>query len=224
MLTFGPDGRLLNRHRKLMPTGAERTVWGMGDGSTLEVVSTELGRIGGLICWENYMPLARFHLYAQGIEVWLAPTLARGDAWIATMRHVAREGRVWVVGVNPCVHADQVPSDFPQRERVWRALDPAEPDWVEPGNTVICDPSGTVVAGPLRHEEGILTAEIDLRRVHEARRLFDPVGHYHRPDIFDLRVDVSPRPSRRVVDRTPQDTDPSALAPPLPAAPAGPRS
>ena len=132
------------------------------------MVATELGRIGGLICWENYMPLARFHLYAQGIEIWLAPTLATGDAWIATMRHIAREGRVCVVGVNPCVRADQIPADFPQRERVWRAPDPTEPDWVEPGNTVICDPSGNVVAGPLRHEEGILTAAIDLRRVHEA--------------------------------------------------------
>ncbi len=120
LLYFGPDGRLLNKHRKLMPTGSERTVWGMGDGSTLEVVPTDLGRIGGLICWENYMPLARFHLYAQGIEVWVAPTLARGDGWIATMRHIAREGRVWVVGVNPCLRVDQIPDDFPDRDRVWR--------------------------------------------------------------------------------------------------------
>ena len=91
LLYLGPDGRLLNKHRKLMPTGSERTVWGMGDGSTLDVVTTELGRLGGLICWENYMPLARFHLYAQGVEIWVAPTLARGDGWIATMRHIARE-------------------------------------------------------------------------------------------------------------------------------------
>ncbi len=101
LLYFGPDGQLLGTHRKLVPTGSERTVWGMGDGSTLEVVPTEFGRIGGLICWENYMPLARFHLYAQGIDVWVAPTLARGDGWVATMRHIAREGRVWVVGVQP---------------------------------------------------------------------------------------------------------------------------
>ena len=110
-LYFGPDGRLLNKHRKLVPTGSERTVWGQGDGSTLEVVPTTLGRLGGLICWENYMPLARFHLYAQGVDVWLAPTLARGDGWIATMQHIAREGRLWVVGVNPVLRRDQIPTE-----------------------------------------------------------------------------------------------------------------
>ncbi len=197
LLYFGPDGRLLEKHRKLMPTGSERTVWGMGDGSTLNVVQTDLGRLGGLICWENYMPLARFHLYAQGVQVWVAPTLARGDGWIATMRHIAREGRVWVVGVNPCVHVDQIPADFPDRDRVWRVLDDDDPDgeaqWVEPGNSVICNPNGEIVAGPLRHEEGILTAEVDPSQVDSARRLFDPVGHYNRPDVFQLSVDTRRR-------------------------------
>jgi nitrilase len=190
MLYFGPDGRLLSKHRKLMPTGSERTVWGQGDGSTLEVVPTALGRLGGLICWENYMPLARFHLYAQGIEVWLAPTLARGDGWVATMRHIAREGRVWVVGVNPCLRVDQVPADLPDRDRMIGALGEGDTTWIEPGNTVICDPNGRIVAGPLREAEGILTAEIDLDKVAEMRRLFDPTGHYHRPDVFELRVDT----------------------------------
>jgi nitrilase len=193
ILYFGPDGKIIEKHRKLMPTGSERTVWGMGDGSTLNVVSTELGRVGGLICWENYMPLARFHLYAQGVEVWLAPTLARGDGWIATMRHIAREGRVWVVGVNPCVRVDQIPADFPNREHVWRVMDPDEAEWVEPGNSVICNPNGEIVAGPLRYEEGILTTEVDLTRVKETRRLFDPAGHYNRPDIFQLTVDTRQR-------------------------------
>jgi nitrilase len=103
VLYMAPDGGLLGRHRKLMPTGSERTVWGMGDGSTLDVYATPLGRLGGLICWENYMPLARFYLYSQGVDIWLAPTLAVGDGWIATMRHIAREGRCYVVGVNPCL-------------------------------------------------------------------------------------------------------------------------
>jgi predicted amidohydrolase len=193
LLYFGPDGKIIEKHRKLMPTGSERTVWGMGDGSTLNVVSTELGRVGVLICWENYMPLARFHLYAQGVEVWLAPTLARGDGWIATMRHIAREGRVWVVGVNPCLRVDQIPADFPNRDRVWRVTDTEQADWVEPGNSVVCNPNGEIVAGPLRYEEGILTTEVDLTRVNETRRLFDPTGHYNRPDIFQLTVDTRQR-------------------------------
>ena len=201
LLYFGPDGRLLNKHRKLIPTGSERTVWGMGDGSTLDVVPTDLGRIGGLICWENYMPLARFHLYAQGVEIWLAPTLAPGDAWISTMRHIAREGRVWVIGVNPCLRVDQIPADFPDRERVWRVSDdPDEAEWVERGNSVICSPNGEIVAGPLRHAEGILTAEIDLTDVAAGRRHFDPVGHYHRPDVFQLSVDTRARHAVNVVE------------------------
>ena len=169
----------------------------------LGVVPTELGRVGGLICWENYMPLARFHLYAQGVEVWVAPTLARGDGWIATMRHIAREGRVWVVGVNPCVRIDQIPADFPNRDRVWRVMDEDEAEWVEPGNSVICNPNGEIVAGPLRYEEGILTAEVDLTRVNETRRLFDPVGHYHRPDIFQLTVDTRPRRAVTLISEEP---------------------
>ena len=203
LLYFGPDGRLLNKHRKLMPTGSERTVWGMGDGSMLDVVPTDLGRLGGLICWENYMPLARFHQYAQGVEIWVAPTLAQGDGWIATMRHIAREGRVWVIGVNPCLRVDQIPADFPDRDRVWRAQEGAEAEWVEPGNSVICNPGGEIVAGPLRHEEGILTTEIDLAAVASARRLFDPVGHYNRPDVFSLTVDTRPRPALTVLVQEP---------------------
>jgi nitrilase len=191
-LYFGPDGDLLAKHRKLVPTGSERTVWGMGDGSTLNVVATPHGRLGGLTCWENYMPLARFHQYAQGVEIWAAPTLAVGDAWVATMRHIAREGRCYVIGVNPCVHVDQIPADFPGRERVWPVADDGE--WVEPGNSVIVSPNGELLAGPARHEEIILYAAVDLAAVHSARRFFDPVGHYHRPDIFRLSVDTAPRP------------------------------
>jgi nitrilase len=196
-LYVGPDGRLLGKHRKLVPTGSERTVWGMGDGSTLPVVDTPYGRLSGLTCWENYMPLVRFHLYAQGVDIWTAPTLAPGDAWVATMRHIAREGRCYVVGVNPCLHVDQIPTGFPHRDRVWDRAHNGE--WVEPGNSVVVDPTGTVLAGPARHEETILTAEVDLSVVHAARRYFDPTGHYHRPDLFRLTVDVRPRPAVTVV-------------------------
>ena len=161
LLYFDPQGNLLGKHRKLMPTGSERTVWGMGDGSTLDTYPTPFGRLGGLICWENYMPLARFYLYSQGVDVWVAPTLAPGDGWIATMQHIAREGRCFVIGANPCVRVDQIPADFPDRERVWPP-DPDNPEWVEPGNTVIVDPDGGILAGPARHEETILVAELDL--------------------------------------------------------------
>jgi nitrilase len=141
------------------------------------------------------MPLARFHQYAQGVEVWLAPTLARGDAWVATMQHIAREGRVWVVGVNPALRLDQIPHDLPDRDRIAPKPGPGDGDWVEPGNSVIVNPNGQLVAGPLRLEEGILTATVDLREVGEARRLFDPTGHYHRPDVFALTVDTRSKPA-----------------------------
>lgn len=193
-LYLGPEGTLLGKHRKLIPTGSERTVWGMGDGSTLPVIDTPYGRLSGLTCWENYMPLARFYLYAQGVDIWTAPTLAVGDGWIASMRHIAREGRCYVVGANPCLHVDQIPADFPRREQVW-SVGPDDGGWVEPGNSVIVSPNGELLAGPARHEETILTAEIDLGAVHSARRMFDPVGHYNRPDIFRLAVDVRPRPA-----------------------------
>jgi nitrilase len=168
----------------------------MGDGSTLPVIDTPYGRLGGLICWENYMPLARFYLYASGVDIWVAPTLDATDSWVTTMRHIALEGRCYVVGVNPCVHLDQIPADFPDRDLVWRPHD-GNDQWVEEGNSVIVDPAGTILAGPARHEETILTAEIELSAVHAARRYFDPVGHYHRPDIFQLAVDTRPRPAVR---------------------------
>lgn len=176
-------------------TGAERTVWGMGDGSTLRVVPTPFARVGGLICWENYMPLARFHLYAQGIDIWVAPTLAVGDGWIATLRHIARENTMFVVGVNPVLHAEQVPTAFPDRDRlVSDAYRQEHGDWLEPGNTVIVGPTGAIIEGPIREREETLIADLDLDAVLSARRMRDPVGHYNRPHIFRLLVDTSPRP------------------------------
>jgi nitrilase len=196
LLYFSADGRLVHRHRKLMPTGSERTVWGMGDGSTLRPVRTPFGRVGGLICWENYMPLARFHMYAQGVDVWVAPTLATGDGWVASMRHLARENRMFVIGVNPCLHADQIPASVPHPDRLYPPADRDRDDgWLLPGNTLIVAPTGDVVAGPVRSEERILQAELDLDDVLLGRHYFDPVGHYNRPDVFRLVVDTTTHPA-----------------------------
>ena len=196
VLYFAPDGTLVDKHRKLMPTGSERTIWGMGDGSTLRTVETSFGRIGGLICWENYMPLVRFHMYAQGVDVWLAPTLATGDAWVATMQHLARENRMFVIGVNPVLHVDQIPADFPHRERlVPPALVEEDGPWIEPGNTVIVGPGGDILAGPVREREETLVVDLDLSLVPSSRRYLDPVGHYNRPDVFQLQVNTAARPA-----------------------------
>jgi nitrilase len=185
-LYFGPDGRFLGKHRKLMPTGGERLVWGMGDGSTLLVLDTPFGRLGGLTCWENYMPLARAAMYAQGIEIYCAPTWDNSEVWPLSMRHIAKEGRCYVIGVNFCMRASDVPADIPGRDEIYAGAD----DWMSRGNSIIVDPEGTVLAGPLVEEEGILTAEIDVANAHTARRQFDAVGHYNRPDVFQLRVDT----------------------------------
>src|SRR3984893_5116465 len=166
LLYFSPDGSLMERHRKLVPTGAERTVWGMGDGSTLQVVDTSLGRLGGLICWENYMPLARFHMYAQGVDIWLAPTLATGDRWIATLRHIARENRMFVVGVNPVLHVDRIPADFPRRELLVSAeYREANGDWLPTGTKAVRGATCGLVAGPVREREETLIADLDLGEV-----------------------------------------------------------
>jgi len=189
VVVIGPQGMILNRHRKLMPTNPERMVWGLGDGSGLKVVDTPAGRVGTLICWENYMPLARYALYAQGIEIYVAPTYDNGDGWIGTLQHIAREGCCWVIGSGCALRASDFADDFPDRS----VLYPDPTEWVNPGDSVVIAPGGKIVAGPLRREVGILYSEIDIERVGIARRSLDIVGHYARPDIFHLRVDASER-------------------------------
>jgi nitrilase len=182
---FGPDGAVLGVHRKLVATGGERLVWGMGDGSGLAVHDTEWGRLGGLICWENYMPLARAALYSQGIDVYVAPTWDNSDAWVPTLRHIAKEGRVHVIGVTSCQRESDVLAAAPGLADVY-----PEPDaWISRGNTTIVGPDGGVLAGPLVGETGILYADLDLDAARVSRRQFDPVGHYARPDVLRLTVD-----------------------------------
>jgi nitrilase len=190
VVLVGADGGILNRHRKLMPTNPERMVWGLGDASGLRVVETPVGRVGGLICWENYMPLARFALYAQGPDVYLAPTWDAGSGWVSTMRHIALEGRCWVLGNGTAMQGRDVPEDFPGRA----ALFPDEDDWFNPGDSVVVAPDGKIVAGPLHNERGILYAECDLEAAAAARRTLDVAGHYGRPDVFRLEVRAEPRP------------------------------
>ena len=189
LLYFGPDGRLLGKHRKLKPTAAERFIWGEGDGSTLTVVQTPLGRLGGLICWENYMPLARMALYGKGVEIWLAPTADGRARWQATLQHIALEGRCFVLGANQVVRREMYPSDL-------EVLDELEgcPDLLSPGGSAIYSPLGECLGGPLWDEEGILVADLDLGEVARGKFDFDVVGHYARPDVFQLQVDERPRP------------------------------
>jgi nitrilase len=184
LLYLSPDGRLAGIHRKLMATGGERTIWGQGDGSTLTVLDTPFGRLGGLICWENYMPLARAAMWAQRVDVFLAPTWDSSDTWMATLRHVAKEGRVHVVGTNTCMRSCDVPRGLPGAERLYGG-----DDWMSPGNAAIVGPDGVLLAGPLVGETGILFAELDVAAARRGRREFDPVGHYARPDVFSLVVD-----------------------------------
>ena len=188
-LTFDPAGRLASTHRKLMPTGGERLVWGMGDGSDLEVLDTPFGRVGGLICWENFMPLARYAMYAKGVDIWTAPTWDNGDNWVATLRHIAREGRVYVIGVTTLLRGSDIPEDVPGRD-LWGGED----DWANDGYSAIVDPDGALLAGPLVREEGILYAEVDADHARSERYKFDPVGHYARPDVFRLIVNEEPKP------------------------------
>jgi nitrilase len=184
MLVFDATGRLLGAHRKLKPTAAERYIWGEGDGSTLVVHDTQVGRIGGLICWENYMPLARAALYRQGIEIYLAPTADARDSWQATLQHIAVESRCFVLAANQYVTRSMYPRDLPGVE----ALN-ALPEELCRGGSAIVSPMGSYLAGPLFGREGVLYADIARTALVEARFDFDAAGHYARDDVFDLRVD-----------------------------------
>jgi len=189
------DGRLANNHRKLMPTNPERMVWGFGDGSGLNVVETAIGRIGTLICWESYMPLARYALYAQNIDIYVAPTWDSGETWLASMQHIAREGGCWVISCATSLEANDIPDDIPYRDELF----PNKDEWVNPGDAVVYKPFGGIVAGPMHQEKGLLIAELDVAAVQASRRKFDASGHYARPDVFNLTVN---RTAMRPVDFT----------------------
>jgi nitrilase len=182
LLFHDPEGRLALHHRKLVPTNHERLVWGPGDGRGLRAIETGLGRLGGLICWENYMPLARFALYESGVEIYVAATADDSDAWQATLVHIARESRAFVVAPSHFQRASAYPADFP----LAKELEGVEV--IGRGGSAVLGPDGAYLAGPLYDEEGILYAELDPVRLAEERQRFDPAGHYHRPDVLALTV------------------------------------
>ena len=179
LLLYGPDGTLALRRRKLVPTNHERLVWGVGTGDGLTVVPTPIGKLGGLICWENFMPLARFALYDAGVEIYLAPTADDTETWHETIRHIAREARSFVVSPSVYQRASSYPDYVPIADG---------PDLLGRGGSAIVAPDGTYLAGPLWDEEGILYAELDPAQLYAERQRFDPAGHYHRPDVFTFEV------------------------------------
>jgi len=189
LLYFNPQGELIGKHRKLKPTAAERLIWGEGDGSTLTTLNTELGMLGGLICWENYMPLARMAMYSKGVEIYLAPTADSRDTWQATLRHIACEGRCYVLGCNQYVTKSMYPSDLPGIEEL-----ESQPEIMCRGGSAVISPMGEVIAGPLYDQEGILFADLDRTEISQGKFDFDVAGHYARPDVFQLLVDERPKP------------------------------
>jgi nitrilase len=215
-LVFAPDGTCLGKRRKLMPTAAERVIWGMGDGSTLTVHDTEIGKLGAMLCWESYMPLLRTAMYGKGIELYCAPTADGRPTWIASMQHIALEGRCFVLSCNQFARRSDYPDDYPiggEAGKGGNDAAPMSPDAVlSTGGSCIVSPLGQILAGPDYQRECILIADIDLDDVVRGKLDFDPVGHYARPDVFRLHVDERPRAS--VVIET--DTRPRSDEPGLP--------
>ena len=187
VLTFSPEGAYLGKHRKLMPTALERLIWGYGDGSTLPVFDTPLGKLGSVICWENYMPALRLAMYAKGIQLYCAPTADPRDEWVASMQHIAQEGRCFVLSCNQYTRRADFPEDYD-------AIQGQEPDTViSRGGSCIIAPSGKIIAGPDFDGEAMLVADLDMGEIARGKYDFDVVGHYSRPDIFQLSVNEAPQ-------------------------------
>jgi nitrilase len=203
-LLYLGDGRVLSRHRKLIPTAGERLVWGRAAGSDLEVLDLPFARVGGLLCWEHYMPLARYTLVADGEQIHVAPTWDRGEPWTSSMRHVAKEGRCFVLGTCQAFHMDHIPDDLDFKSEYMSEVQ----GWVNPGLSLIVDPDGKIVAGPLDSEEGILYADVEPDQLVGPRWQLDGAGHYARPDVFELRVHAEERPAIVRLGGAPKDAPP----------------
>lgn len=193
LLYIDAQGTIMGKHRKLVPTGGERLVWAQGDGSTLQVYDTPLGKIGGLICWENYMPLARYALYAWGIQIYIAATWDRGQPWLSTLRHIAKEGRVFVIGCGMVLRTDDIPDRYAFKQRSYAGAG----EWINVGDSAIVSPDGEFIAGPARMKEEILYADVEPRQMWGPKWMLDVAGHYARPDVFELTVRTEARPMVR---------------------------
>jgi len=183
LLFIDDKGEIMGKHRKLVPTGGERLVWAQGDGSTLNVFDTALGKLGGLICWENYMPLARNAMYGWGTQILAAPTWDKSENWLSSLRHIAREGGMFVVGCCMAVRMDDIPGKYE-----FKKLYPEGREWINTGNSCIVNPKGDFIAGPVEMKEEIIYADIDLQIISASKRMFDAAGHYARPDVFKFQV------------------------------------
>jgi len=183
LLFINEQGNIAGKHRKLIPTGGERLIWAQGDGSTLRSYETQAGKIAGLICWENYMPLARNAVYESGAQLLAAPTWDKNPNWLQSMQHIAREGGLFVISVCMALSMDDIPDHYE-----FKKLYPIDRKWINVGNSCIICPKGQILAGPLEAAEGILYADMDLNMITEAKRMFDVVGHYSRPDVFNFSV------------------------------------
>jgi len=181
ILFIDESGKILGKHRKLMPTNCERLIWAQGDGTTLKAYDTSAGKIGGLICWENFMPLARNAIYEAGTQILVSPTWDKGSDWLGSMQHIAREGGVFVVSNCMTLHINDLPEEL-------KEIYPKGKEWISTGNSCILNPNGKIITGPLDSEEGILYADIDLQEIIAAKRRFDVVGHYARPDVFNFTI------------------------------------
>ena len=185
LLYINDQGVIIGKHRKLIPTGGERLVWGQGDGSTLSTFDTPFGKLGGLLCWENYMPLARQAMYSAGVEVYVAPTWDSGEDWLLSMRHIAREGGMYVINVCQAVRMDDIPDRYE-----FKQLYSGDQEWINGGNSCIINPRGEIIAGPSQNRQEILYAEIDLSLITKSKRMFDVTGHYARPDVFKYEINT----------------------------------
>jgi len=183
LLYIDSEGRVIGKHRKLIPTGGERLMWAQGDGSTMVSFDTTFGRLGGLICWENFMPLARVAMYTAGVRIYLAPTWDSSETWLTAMKHIAREGGMFVIGCCQAIKADDIPDRFE-----FKSLYPPDRIWINRGNSCIVGPRGNIIAGPLAEKQEILYAELDMSEIPAQKWLFDSAGHYSRSDVFDFAV------------------------------------